>query len=98
MPGTLVIQPTDTQYQITIAKTQYNNALREHQTYILMKRALIFLVQEAIESKYTNAVQNRITRQLPADIMLLKNCLFDTYRKINEHELQEKYDETTKFT
>ena len=55
-------------------------------------------MQEAIKSKYTNAVRNRITGQLPADIRLLKNYLFDTNGKINEHELQEKYNETTKFT
>ena len=29
-PGTLVILPGDTQYQIMIAKTQYETALREH--------------------------------------------------------------------
>ena len=30
-PGALVIDPTDTQYQIMIAKTQYETALRKHQ-------------------------------------------------------------------
>ena len=57
-PGPLVIDPTDTQYQIMIAKTQYETALREHQTYVLLQRSLIALVQEAIDSKYTNAIRN----------------------------------------
>ena len=79
-----------------MAKTVYETALREHQTYILLQRSLIALVQDAVENKYTNAIRNRITGQLPADIRLIKNHQFDTYGKINESELQEKYDETTK--
>ena len=97
-PGALIIDPNDTQYQIMIAKTQYETALREHQTYVLLQRSLIALVQEAIETKYTNAIQNRITGQLPGDIRLLKNHLFSTYGKINEQELQAKYDETIKLS
>ena len=45
-----------------------------------------------------NAVQNRITGQLPVDIRLLKTHLFDAYGKINENELQTKYNKTTKLT
>jgi len=97
-PGALVIDPTDTQYQIMIAKTQYENALREHQTYVLLQRSLISLVQDAVETKYTNAIRNRITGQLPGDIRLVKTHLFSTYGKINEQELQTKYDETTKMS
>ena len=97
-PGALVIDPTDTQYQIMIAKTQYETALREHQTYVLLQRSLIAQVQEAIQSKYTNAIRNRITGQLPGDIRLLKDHLFSTYGKINEQELQAKYDETIKLS
>ena len=97
-PGPLIIDPTDTQYQIMIAKTQHETALREHQTYVLLQRSLIALVQEAIESKYTNAIRNRITGQLPGDIRLLKDHLFSTYGKINEQELQTKHDEITKMS
>ena len=32
MPGALIINPTDTQYQIAIAKKLYKTAIREHQT------------------------------------------------------------------
>ena len=96
MPGALVIDPEYTQYQIATAKTQYETSLREHQTYILMQRSLIPLVQQAVESNYTNAVRNRVTGKLPADIGPLKTHLLDTYGKINENELQTKYDETTK--
>ena len=98
MPGALLINPTDTQYQIAITKTLYDTALREHQTYILMQRALISLIQKCIDPKYTNAVRNRTTGQLPADIRLIMTHLFTTYGKITEHELQEKYDETLKLT
>ena len=98
MPGALVINPTDTQYQIAITKTLYETALREHQTYILMQRALISLIQKCIDPKYTNAVRNRTTGQLPGDIRLIMTHLFTTYGKITEHELQEKYDETLKLT
>ena len=61
-----------------------------------MQQALILLVQQAIENKYTNAIRNRITGQLPGDIRLLKDHLFDTYGKISKSKLQEKYDTTTK--
>ena len=44
-PGPLLINPGDTQYQIMIAKTQFETALREHQTYILIQRSLVALVQ-----------------------------------------------------
>ena len=81
-----------------IAKTQYENALREHQTYVLLQRSLIALVQDSIETKYTNAIRNRITGQLPGDICLVKTHLFSTYGKINEQELQTKYDKTTKMS
>jgi len=35
MTGTLIIELTDAQYQIAIAKIKYDTDLREHQTYIL---------------------------------------------------------------
>ena len=79
-----------------MAKTLYETALREHQTYVLLQRSLVALVQEAVDNKYTNAIRNRITGQLPSDIQIIKDHLFDTYGKINEAELQQKYDETTK--
>ena len=60
-PGPLVIREGNTQYQIMMAKTQYETALREHQTYILLQRALIALVQDAVENKYTNTIRNCIT-------------------------------------
>ena len=97
-PGALVIDPAATQYQIMIAKTQHDTALREHQAYVLLQRSVIAQVQAAIEDKYTNAIRNRITGQLPGDIRVLKNHLFNTYGKINENELQEKYDSTLKMS
>ena len=45
IPITLVIDPAGTQYQIVTAKTQYDTALREYQTYILIQWALISFVQ-----------------------------------------------------
>ena len=98
IPEPFFIDPDFTQYQIAITNTQYETAIREHQTYILIQRALISLVKQAAEIKYTNAVRNCITGQLPADIWLLKNHLFDTYGNINENELQTQYDITTKLT
>ena len=50
-PGPLVLNPGDTQYQIQAHKTQYDTALREHQTYLLMQRALILQVQAAVDAK-----------------------------------------------
>ena len=44
MPTALVIDLAGTQYQITIAKTQYDTALHKYQMYIIMQRALISLV------------------------------------------------------
>ena len=79
MPGALVIDPAYTQYQIAMSKTQYEAALRDHKKYILMQRSLSALAQQAVQSNYTNAAQNRITGQLPAEIRLLKTHLFNTY-------------------
>ena len=56
MLGALVINTAYMQYQIAMAKTKYEAALCEHQTYILMYRSLSVLVQQAVQSNYTNAV------------------------------------------
>ena len=83
MPGVLAIDPEYTKYQISMSGTQYDIDLHEHQTYILIQRSLITLVQQVVESKYTNSVRNHITGQLPAYVRLLKPHLFDTYVRIN---------------
>ena len=54
----LAINPGDTHYQIMMAKTQYETALREHTTSVLLQRSLISLVQDAAENKFTNAIRN----------------------------------------
>lgn len=77
MSGALVIDPNDTQYQIAISKTLYDAVIREHQTYVLMQQSLIFLVQQAIDNKYTNAARNH-TGQLPSDVRLLLTHLIIT--------------------
>ena len=41
MPGPLVMNPGDTQFQLQQRKTLHDTALKEHQTYLLMQRALI---------------------------------------------------------
>ena len=61
-----------------------------------MQRSLIALVRQEVQYKYMNTVRNRITGQLPAYIRLLKTHMFDTYGRINENELQTKYDKTEK--
>ena len=98
MPGHLVIDPEYTQYQIVMAKKQYEAALPEHQMCILMQRSLIALVQQVVQYKYINGVRNRIIGQLPAEIWLLKTHLFHTYGRINENKLQTKNDKITKLT
>ena len=59
-----------------------------------MQRALISQVQKAVNAKYTIVVGSRITVQLPADIKIIMTHLFKAYGKVNEQELQTKYDET----
>ena len=98
MSGALVLDPTFTQYQITLAKSLYDTALRKYQMYMLMQRSLISLLQDAVDNKYTYAVRNRITGQLPGDIRLLMNHLFNTYGNINEAKLQEKHDNMARLT
>ena len=44
VPGPLFIMEGNTQYQIMMAKTVYETALREQHTYILLQRSLIALV------------------------------------------------------
>ena len=78
VPVALAIDPGDTQYQIMMAKAQYETALREHQSYVLLQRSLIALVQDTVENKLTNVIRNRITGQLPADIRIIKK----TFRHI----------------
>ena len=63
-----------------------------------MQQTISLIVLKAINAKYINAVCNCITGQLPANIRLIMNHLFTTYRKITKHELQGNYDETLKIT
>ena len=63
-----------------------------------MQRSFISLVQDAIESKYTYVVRNWLTGQLPADIRIIKEHLFNTYGKINETESHDNHDTTAKLT
>ena len=53
-PGALVINPGDMQYQIMMVKTQYENAL--HQTYVLLQRSLIALVQDAVDVRIVKPI------------------------------------------
>ena len=60
-PRTLTIIPGATQYQIDLAKTQYNEATRVFREYSLMKRALIQQVVTLINKKYLSSMRNRVT-------------------------------------
>ena len=57
MLAALVIWATDIQYQIVIVKTQYDRAMSEHQTYILMQKALNTIAsQQESATLYTAAL------------------------------------------
>ena len=92
-PGILIIEVGATQYEISLAKTQHDEASRIFSEYNLIMRALIQQVLEAIGPKYLTRLRNRVTGQVPANIRLLFSSLFAIYGKVSANQLKEKYDE-----
>ena len=92
-PGVLVVAQGATQYEIALATTTHDEALRIFSEYNLVMRACIQQVLAAISPKYLTRLRNRVTGQVPADIRLLFTSLFSIYGKISAGQLKEKYDD-----
>ena len=60
-PGVLPVIAGQTQYQIALAKSQHETALRAFQEYVLMQRALIAQVVSTLEARHLISLRNRIT-------------------------------------
>ena len=86
----LTVPPMATQYQISLAKFQHENALQVFNQYQLVQMALIQQVLEAINAKFLTRLRNRVIGQVSIDIRDLIMSLFCIYGKISANQLQEK--------
>ena len=59
---------------------------------MLIQRALVQQVLEAIEPMYLSSLRNQITGQVPSEIRDLILHLFHVYGKITLQQLKSKYD------
>ena len=91
-PGVLQVDLPATQFEIALAKTLHDENVRTFQSYLLIQRALVQQVLEAIEPKYLSSLRNRITGQVPSEIRDLILHLFRVYGKITPQHLKSKYD------
>ena len=87
-PGILQVDLPATQFEIALAKTVHDENVRNFQSYLLVQRALVQQVLEAINEKYLSSLRNRITEQVPSEIRDLILHLFRVYGKITPQETQ----------
>ena len=81
-PGPLNIPIRATQFEIALAKSQHEEALKNFSEYQLVQRAIIQQVLQAIESKFVTRLRNRVSGQVPNDIIQLMMSLFQIYGRI----------------
>ena len=87
-PGRLVIDGTETQYQIAQRRDEHTEALRVFQEYLGVERALIQQIVAAIEPKYLKALRNSVTNKIIQSIPSIFDYLFETYGDITPQELR----------
>ena len=63
-PGVLVISPGTAQHAATRMQEDHTEALQVYRECLDMEQALIKQVLEAIESKYTKCLRNRLTKRV----------------------------------
>ena len=78
-PGQLVIDGTETQYQITQCRDEHTEALRVFQEYLGVEHALIQQIVAAIKPKYLKALRNSVTNKIIQSIPSIFDYLFETY-------------------
>jgi len=91
-PGTVTVPPNLTQYEISLLKMQYDDAMRTYHLYLLVQCALIQQVLDAIESKYLTRICNRLTGYVPNDIRALHFQLFQAYGVKTPKNSCERYE------
>ncbi len=75
-PGRLIIQGTETQYQIAQRREEHTDALRMFQECLGVERALIQQIVAAVEPKFFKALRNLVTNKISRRLMtsaLLRN-------------------------
>ena len=87
-PGRLIIEGTETQYQIAQRRDEHAEALRVFQEYLGVERALIQQIVAAVEPKYLKALRNPVTNKITQSIPIIFDYLFETYGDVTPQELR----------
>ena len=87
-PGRLIIEGTETQYEIAQRRDEHAEALRVFQEYPGVERALIQQIVAAVEPKYLKALRNPVTNKITQSIPIIFDYLFETYGDVTPQELR----------
>ena len=87
-PGRLVIDGTETQYQIAQRRDEHAEDLRVFQEYLGVERALLQQIVSALEPKYLKALRNPVTNKIVRSIPEIFDYLFETYGDVTPQELR----------
>ena len=88
-PGRLIIDGTETQYQIAQRRDEHAEALRMFQECLGVERALIQQIVAAVEPKYLKALRNPVTNKIVQSIPSIFTYLFETYGDVTPQELRQ---------
>ena len=91
-PGLLVHLQGTTQCEIAASMTPHNEYLLTFHSHQLVQRALVQQVLEVLDTKYLATLRNRITGQVPVDIISSILHLFRIYGKMTPLQLRTRYD------
>ena len=86
-PGPLMVPAGTAQYATTRMREDHAEALRLHRECIDVEQALIKLALEAIETKYTKCLRNRVTQRVDMTLEVLLQTLFQRYGFVTQHQL-----------
>eukprot|EP00957_Ditylum_brightwellii_P166433 12668849-Ditylum_brightwellii.AAC.1 len=84
---TLVLPTGGTQYQITQAKEQYYDELRQFNECNAIKKKLFQQIVDAVDAKHLTAVRDPVTHQITLTIPEIIKHLFDHYSDGTAEEL-----------
>lgn len=87
-PGRLIIDGTETQYQIAQRREEHAEALRLFKDCIGVERAIIQQIVAAVEPKYLKALRNPVTNKITQSIPDIFTYLFETYGDVTPQELR----------
>ena len=97
-PGPLVIPPGTPNHAATTMKEAHEEELRVHRKCVDVEAALIKMVMEAIDAKYTKCLRNRLTQRVNMNLEVLMRTLFQRYGFVTQQELTKHQDEVRGYT